>query len=80
MSAKQKLLEAIKIIEDYGEKLDDTVKNQEARYIFEVNEDFPNLEQKRAELLNSCTSKNLYFTKRVISDIEPTVSFICNKV
>ena len=63
LHAKDQILGAIKMIEDLGEVIDDTVLYPVGKNLQYVNEDTPKLDPKRAEVFHACTAKCLYFQR-----------------
>eukprot|EP00957_Ditylum_brightwellii_P194305 14798449-Ditylum_brightwellii.AAC.1 len=67
-------------MEDLGEELDITVSTSAPSDLYDVNKECEKLDEKRAEVFHSITSKTLFITKRVRPDLEPTVAFLCTRV
>ena len=54
-----------------------SVNNPAAEYLFTVNHNAKNMDAQKADVFHTTISKVLFLYKREISDIQPTVSFLC---
>jgi len=72
--------EAIKVIEDFGVKIDDTVATPANKSLFNVTEGCTELNDEMSEIFHSVTAKLLFIMKRARPDIETTVSFLMKRV
>ena len=71
------LMETIKY---FGEDVDDTVASPTRKNIFEVNNDSPELDERRRKIFHSVMAKLIFIMKRGRPDLETPMSFLMKRV
>jgi hypothetical protein len=71
---------ALKALSDFAEDITKNAATPAHKYLFEVREDSPKLDEKRKQNFHSVTMQLLYLSKRWRLDLLPTVSFLSTRM